>query len=137
VIGVTADTNIYVSALNFAGAPRRFLNAAIAGNVRLAISSAILDELRGVLQSKFRWSESAVAEAIALLSDCTTFIQPTETLDVVPDDPDDNRVVECAVAAGSQFIVTGDRDLLRLGNYGNIRILNVTDFLRMIEPPSQ
>jgi predicted nucleic acid-binding protein len=63
-------------------------------------------------------------------------VHPTQTLDVVPDDPDDNRVVECAVAAGSRFIVTGDGDLLRLGSYGNIRILQVADFLKLVEGPT-
>ena len=64
-------------------------------------------------------------------------MRPTHVLDVVPDDPDDNRVVECAVAAGSRFIVTGDGDLLRLGSYGNIQILNVAEFLKLIEGPTQ
>jgi predicted nucleic acid-binding protein len=46
------------------------------------------------------------------LAGCTELVRPTETLDVIPNDPDDNRVLECAVTAGSQFIVTGDSDLL-------------------------
>lgn len=60
-----------------------------------------------------------------------------ERLDVVDADPDDNRVLECAVAAGSRFIVTSDGDLLRLGAYAGIRILKVADFLELIrEPPA-
>jgi predicted nucleic acid-binding protein len=50
----------------------------------------------------------------------------------VPDDADDNRVLECAVEAASAFIVPGDGDLLRLGGYAGIRILRATDFLRML-----
>jgi putative PIN family toxin of toxin-antitoxin system len=136
VIGVTADTNIYVSALVFAGVPRQFLNEVVAGRFHLAISDAILNELRGVLRDKFAWTETQIAETLSLLAGCTTLVHPTQTLDVVPDDPDDNRVVECAVAAGSRFIVTGDGDLLRLGSYGNIRILQVADFLKLVEGPT-
>jgi predicted nucleic acid-binding protein len=50
---------------------------------------------------------------------------------VIKDDPDDNRVLECAVSAGSAYIVTGDKHLLRLGVYDSIRILRVSDFLAL------
>ena len=52
-------------------------------------------------------------------------------LDVVAEDPADNRILECAVAAGSQYIVTGDKDLLRLGSYDSIKILTVSGFLKV------
>jgi putative PIN family toxin of toxin-antitoxin system len=136
VIGVTADTNIYISALVFSGTPRQFLLQAEAGRFELAISTAILNELQGVLRDKFAWAESQIAETLSLLAGCTLLVQPAQTLDVVPDDPDDNRVIECALAAGSRFIVTGDGDLLRLGSYANIQILNVADFLKLVEGPA-
>jgi predicted nucleic acid-binding protein len=49
---------------------------------------------------------------------------------VVKDDPDDNRIVECAVASGSDCIVTGDNHLLRLGEYAGIKMVRVGDFLQ-------
>ncbi len=52
-------------------------------------------------------------------------------LDVVKADPEDNKIIECAVTAGSDYIVTGDKDLLRLGSYDAIRILNASDFLKL------
>ena len=54
---------------------------------------------------------------------------PTQLLDIT-DDPDDNRILECAVAAGSDIIVTFDKDLLRLGEYGGIEIVRADDFLQ-------
>jgi len=54
---------------------------------------------------------------------------------VIKEDPPDNRVLECAVSAGSDYIVTGDKDLLRLGRYDAIRILSVADFLDL--PPER
>jgi predicted nucleic acid-binding protein len=51
------------------------------------------------------------------------------TLDIIKEDPPDNRILECAVAAGADFIVTGDKDLLRLGRYDSIRILSPSDLL--------
>ena len=137
MLEVTADTNIYISGLVFAGPPRRFLREAQAGRFRLAISDALLEELSRILRAKFAWSDEEIREAVTLLSGCTIRVQPGERLDVVDADPDDNRVLECAVAAGSRFIVTGDGDLLRLGAYAGIRILKVADFLELIrEPPA-
>jgi uncharacterized protein len=52
-------------------------------------------------------------------------------VDVLKEDPADNRVLECAVSAGADYIVTGDQDLLRLGRYDAIRILTVADFLEI------
>jgi putative PIN family toxin of toxin-antitoxin system len=136
VLEVTADTNIYISGLIFTGPPRQFLMQAEAGRFRLAISDALLEELRRILRAKFAWSDEAVAETVANLLGCAVLVQPTERLDVVRDDPDDNRVLECAVAAGSRYIVTGDAALLRLGSYANIRILKVAEFFGLIREPS-
>lgn len=60
-------------------------------------------------------------------------VTPTRTLKVV-DDPDDDRILECAVEAGSEFIVTNDKAILRLGEYGVIKIMRVVDFLQQIYP---
>jgi len=134
VVGVAADTNIYISALIFAGLPRQFLLAAEDARIHLFISEPIRQELLRILQTKFSWSNDQVNETLLQLESCTELVRPTETLDVIKEDPDDNRVLECAVAAGARFIVSGDNDLLRLGQFCNIRIVKVADFLKLITP---
>jgi predicted nucleic acid-binding protein len=59
----------------------------------------------------------------------TKLVSPTEKLEAVPADADDNPIVECAVEAGSEFIVTGDAHLLSLETFRGIRILRVAEFL--------
>jgi uncharacterized protein len=135
VIGVAADTNIYISALIFAGLPRQFLLAAEDARIHLFISEPIRQELIRILQTKFSWSNDQVNETLLQLESCTELVRPTETLDVIKEDPDDNRVLECAVAADARFIVSGDNDLLRLGQFRNIRIVKVADFMKLITPP--
>jgi predicted nucleic acid-binding protein len=56
-------------------------------------------------------------------------VTPQRRINTVPTDPDDNRVLECAVSAGSQTIVTEDDDLLRLVAFRGIEIVRVADFL--------
>jgi putative PIN family toxin of toxin-antitoxin system len=122
-LDVTADSNIYISALVFAGRPLQFLDAARAGVFRLAISGPLLAEIHRVLRDKFRWPADDLAEAASDLADFTMRVHSTRTIDAVPEDPDDNRVLECAVAAGSSYIVTGEAALLRIAAFEGIRIM--------------
>ena len=130
---VTADTNIYISALNYNGPPRAFLELAVDGEVRLALSSEILDEIEATLRRKFSWPEDKIAEARVALRAITEPIVPAVILDVVKDDPDDNKILECAQSAHSDCIVTGDKDLLRLARYDGMPIITVAEFLKQFQ----
>lgn len=132
MIIVTADTNIDVSALHFGGLPLVLLDHARAGAFRLAASIPLLAEIYEILQRKFAWPEVEITAALSQLDACTIHVHPTETLHVVQDDPDDDRILECAVAAQAGFIVSGDRHLLRLGRYRGIHILKAADFMSLL-----
>jgi putative PIN family toxin of toxin-antitoxin system len=132
VIAATADTNIYISALQFGGLPRQFLNLARQGAFQLAVSGALLEEMRGVLDVKFGWPPQMLDEAMANLARFTVRAVPMRTLHVIEADPDDDRVLECAVAAGSRYIVSGDRHLLALGRYEQIQIVRLAQFMQLL-----
>ena len=129
---VTADTNILVSGLVYRrGKPYDLLRMASDGIINLTVSQHILDEMADVLGRKFYATPEDIAEGTLIVRDAARVVTPAVHLDVIKDDPTDNRILECAVAAGSDYIVTGDKDLLRLGNYDSIKILTVSDFLNM------
>lgn len=136
MIIVTADSNIYVSAVQFGGVPLQFLTAARAGAFRVAITEAIIAEIRGVLANKFGWSNEMLVEAISGIRDFTQLVAPAQRLQVILEDPDDDRIVECAAASDSRYIVSGDKHLLRLKQYQNIRVLRVSEFLSLIPNPT-
>jgi uncharacterized protein len=130
VLKVTADTNIFISGLNFRdGKPFQLLELARAGKINLTVSNAILDEIADVLARKFDFTPEDIVEARKWITGMARTVKPAVQLDVIKEDPPDNRILECAVAAGSDYIVTGDKDLLRLGRYDSIRVLSVSDFL--------
>lgn len=129
---VTFDSNIFVSALNYAGPPARLLELAALDAFRLQLSREILDETARILAQKFRWPAQDVAEARSVLSSIAHHVVPHVQLDVVKRDPDDNRVLECAQASGSDYIVTGDKDLLELEKYAGARILRPGEFLSLL-----
>jgi putative PIN family toxin of toxin-antitoxin system len=126
---ITPDSNILISALVFGGNPLQLMEMAIDGEVSLFISDAILQETLRVLRDKFGLSEERLARTERYIDSCTTRVNPSGRIDAVKEDPDDNRVLECAAAAGCEYIITGDLDLLRLGEYGEIRIVTVRTFL--------
>jgi putative PIN family toxin of toxin-antitoxin system len=95
----------------------------------MTVSDAILDDMEDVLRRKFSFSPEESADARRSVRAIARTVIPAVTLDIIKEDPPDNRILECAVAAGADFIVTGDKDLLRLGRYDSIRILSPSDLL--------
>ena len=100
------------------------------GLIRLSISDAILEETIRVLSDKFQWEKAALREADATIRSIAEIVTPMQVVDVIKTDPPDNRVLECAAQAKSNYIVSGDRDLLKLGRFRDIPIVRVAEFLK-------
>jgi putative PIN family toxin of toxin-antitoxin system len=131
LISATFDTSVYIRAINFGGPAAKLLGKAKAGDFRLDVSDAILAETAEVLREKFRRDGYTISDAIQKIRAIGNHVTPTEALGVVKEDPDDDRILECAVEAKSDFIVTEDKDLIRIGQFRNIRILTIQGFLEL------
>jgi putative PIN family toxin of toxin-antitoxin system len=95
------DTNIFISALALPGGQaEKAVLAAVEGRFDLAISKPIIHEVLGVLARKFARDAEELARVAVFLSELGEVVQPRKTLHVLRDEPD-NRILECAVAAGS------------------------------------
>jgi putative PIN family toxin of toxin-antitoxin system len=125
---VTADSNIYISAYLRGGKPLDLVELARAKQIELAVSEDILSEKGRVLAPNSRWGR-AMCRRISRAARVHEVGSPAETFDVVPADASDNSIVECAVEAGSDVIVTGEAHLLSLESFRGIRILRVSQFL--------
>jgi hypothetical protein len=77
--------------------------------IQIAVSPAILDETCRVLRDKFHFSEARIAETRALIEACTVLVHPKARLNVITEDSDDDRILECAVESGSDTIVPGTK----------------------------
>ena len=131
---VVLDTNVIVSGLNFPGNERHVLELALVGRFELCLSPFILSEVAGVLVCKFGWSEERSAQALQMLRDAATVIEPQRRPPVIEHSPADNRILECALEASAELLVTGDRrHLLPLGEHLNTKILNAPLFLSVLE----
>jgi putative PIN family toxin of toxin-antitoxin system len=131
---VVFDTNILVSALVFPGGRAEdALQRILEERDELFLSRAIVDELLGVLARKFARDAEELARVTVFLDELATTVKPTRRLRVLKDAPD-NRILECAAAAGADRIVTGDRALLALGEYAGTRILSLREYLGTAGP---
>lgn len=137
MIKVTADTNVLVSGLTYRGKPFELLRLALEGEISLTTSQPIIDETVSVLARKFSTPPQEIEEAKSLIHEAARTVRPAVELSVIKEDPPDNRILECAVSAGSDYIVTGDKDLLRLRQYAGIQIVNVSDFLGILRGQGQ
>jgi putative PIN family toxin of toxin-antitoxin system len=94
----------------------------------LFTSVAILTETARILQTKFKWEEGKVRGAIQAISQTATVLRPRPTLHILEDEPD-NRILECAIAAQADYVVSGDRHLLALKQHAGSTMLSLADFL--------
>jgi uncharacterized protein len=94
---VTADSNLYVSAFNFGGVPQRLLDLSETGAIQLVISEELIAEILDVLGRKFDWTGPELRMARERILRYAEIAEPSEVIDAIPEDPDDNRVLECAV----------------------------------------
>ena len=132
---IVFDTNIYISAFAIPGgnAEKAYLHA-IDGDFELCTSVAILTELARKLDEKFGWEKQKIVQLITSISNLATVLETTPWLKVVADDPD-NRILECAIEAGSDFLITGDKHLLKLRNYEHFEIIKLSTFLSILHQP--
>jgi uncharacterized protein len=128
VTRVTLDTNELISAFNFRGKALELIHLAINGEIEIAISEPILQETTRVLRDKFEWNPYELRALHDSLLKICKLVKPKHILAVVADEPD-NRILECSVEAGSEFIITEDRALLRVKEYAGAKLVRAADFL--------
>lgn len=131
------DTNVVIAGMLWQGPSRRLLEAAVEGSVGLATSASLIDELARVLRdpklarrlSAHGLSAGAIVARYALISDA---FAPAAIGRTVPNDPDDDQILACALAAKADLIVSGDSHLLNLKTYQGIPIVGPAEALSRV-----
>lgn len=134
---VVFDTNTLISGLLFLGNEADLLRLLDGGAVKLCMSDDMFRELERVLGYErikrhvdmSRYNKEDYLEKIAHLAEV---VHPNISLNVVAADPSDNHIIECAVEAGAEYIVSGDSHLLDLKSYKGIQIVSSKRMLEIL-----
>ena len=129
---VTLDTNIIISGLGFGGKPRKILHLILDDKIKAVTSPILLAELEDVITKKFQKLTYNIGPINKQIKRKFKIVKPKTSLLVVKDEPD-NRVLEAAIEGNCKYIVTGDKELLRLKSYQNVKIVTADQFLKILE----
>ena len=128
---IVIDSNVWISALIFGGNPEKILKLFIDNKVEVVMSEEIITELRRIIINKFPLFVNSLNLLEASLRKDTVFVQLGSMTIDASRDVDDNRIIETAYIGKAQYIISGDKDLLVLKKYKDIKILNPGDFLKI------
>lgn len=130
---VVLDTNVFISSFLGTGTPRKIIDFWKEGTITICLSKEIVDEYVEVLERLGLSGEKEVEEFLQLFARNfhSLFTAKTPNLEIVKNDPDDNKFFECAVALKAQFIISGDKAVLKIKNYMGIKILSPKQFITL------
>ncbi len=131
---IVVDTNLLISALGWKGKPRMLLNLVLEDKLKLLLSSKQLKELIRVLgYPKFAFTQAQRDKFLTILLKVAVLVEIKTELDIIKEDPPDNMMIECAIENNAKFIITGNKHLLKIKEYYGIRIMTVSEFLKLVE----
>jgi len=133
MIKVVLDTNVFISALFWKGAPYEILKKVLEGAILNSISPQILKEIKEKLLYKFKLPPEKVREFLEIIIFNSQIVYPKKKLNVVKKDPSDNKVIECVLEAGASFVISGDKHLLEIKEYKEIKIVSSKEFLSYLK----
>ncbi|MCA1794687.1 MAG: putative toxin-antitoxin system toxin component, PIN family [Desulfobacteraceae bacterium] len=133
---VVIDTNVFISSF-FGGIPRQIIDCWKTGTITLCVSQPIIEEYIEVLNRLGLKDKNEIQTLTQLFAEGfhSIFTAKTPDLDVVEDDPDDNKFIECAVALDCKIIISGDKHLRSIKKYIDIDILSPNDFMKFRPDP--
>jgi len=109
--------------------PYKCLLLAKAKAVELVLCDEIISELSSKLKGKFGFTYSEVKMIVKEIKSFSKNIKIEGNLEVIKEDKDDDKFIECAYISNADYIVSGDRHLLNLKSYKGIEILSARDLL--------
>lgn len=138
VLKIVLDANVWISALIWGGRPAEIIKAAEDARIKIFVSEEIVGEISQVLnypklKKVYQTAGLRHEELVEAMLRIVKFVEATERVAVIVEHPADDRCLECALAAGADYIISGDKHLLKIASYRKTRILSVSDFLEILK----
>lgn len=126
---VVLDTNVYIGAALQGELTEDILDEVVENpEITLISSEEIILEIEQKLREKFHWSEDRLAVFLGRIRKIAEIVKSTEKVNIITRDPDDNKILECALAGEADLIVTADQDLIKLKTFKGIGIIHPKTF---------
>ena len=130
---IVADTNFLISATQWDySVSHKLLEKLILNDAEIFTTREILDEFAEVLKRDFLYSEGDTKNIIEKSIQFLTLVIPSEKVDIVKEDADDNKIIECALESNAEYIISYDKHLLDLKVYRGIKIVKPEEIIVMI-----
>jgi hypothetical protein len=131
-VKVVLDTNVFVASFfNPKGYPKKVIDLWKKGEIILCLCAEILEEYVEVLSRLGLEGEPEMRELLGLFKKRINleFVAIDGSLQLILEDPDDNKFIECALNAHADVVISGDKHLKELKRYKEITILSPADFI--------
>ena len=127
---VVIDTNVFISSFLGTGNPRKIIDFWKEGKITICLSKEIVDEYVEVVEQLGLGGAREIEEILQLFARGfhSVFTGKTPELEIVKDDPDDDKFFECAVALNAKFIISGDKAVLAIEDYMRIKVVSPKQF---------
>ncbi len=129
---VVLDSNVLFSGISWFGNPRLIRRLARQGKFTAITSEFILGEVRKALVEDLDFTEEQAERKVDKIRRFSKVVRPREKIEVIRDDPSDNKILACARRSKASFIVTGDRHLRNEKEYKGIRIVTPRAFMDIL-----
>ena len=127
---IVIDTNVIASAIFFGGKPEQLVELLMQHDLDAYITQDILEEYQETIDELAdRYPQRKVHAPFTQIAAACKMIESTSEIHICRD-PDDDKFIECAVDSQSIYIVSGDKDLLDIKKYQNVKIVTVADFFK-------
>jgi len=133
LLRVVVDTNVFVSAFLAHGKPAELIVKLLKDH-EVILSNAIVDEFKEVfLDEEFNVKNADIERFLANTLRKAKLVKPRSHYRIVSQDPDDNAIVNTACKGKANYIVTGDKDLLKIRAFKRTEIVSVTEMMKIVE----
>ncbi len=133
MLRIVLDTNVMISAIIHNGKPRKLFQNGSNGQYQILMSKEILNEISEVLQRpKLRMTAEDTIRIVSAIVQSSENVPVKSQFQVIVNDPDDNIIINTAHDGNADYIVSGDKDIIDLGKFRNIKIVPVDEMLKIL-----
>lgn len=129
---VVLDSNIFISAFLKGDLAGEVIDLAVSKLINVYLSREIIEEIEKILKNKFHVRDNDIGGFVHFLLSTSTIVQPKNKIEKIVEDPEDSKILECALEAGADLIITLDHHLLKLKRFKSVSIIHLKTLTWMI-----